>query len=172
MSLSHDDVQEILRLLDTTPYDELRLETARFRLCLRRTASGGWVEEAEVRSEPNLVPAPGSEGAAGGRRSVPGGGTGGAGDRGDEADVAAYGLSEVRAPLVGVFYRAPKPGAAPFVEVGSPVEPETVVGIVETMKLMNPVYAGVRGTVVEICLADAEPAGQDAVLMRVRPEAS
>jgi acetyl-CoA carboxylase biotin carboxyl carrier protein len=59
-------------------------------------------------------------------------------------------LHEVRAPLVGTFYRAPQPGAEPFVQVGSRVEETTVVGIVETMKLMNPVLAGVAGTVVEI----------------------
>ena len=60
----------------------------------------------------------------------------------------------VRAPLPGTFYRAPRPGAAPFVEVGSRVSADTVVGIVETMKLMNSVHAGVAGTVAEICVAE------------------
>ena len=62
------------------------------------------------------------------------------------------------------------PGAPPFVEVGSRVEPDTVVAIVETMKLMNSVPAGVGGTVAEILLANAEFAERDAVLMRIRED--
>ena len=76
----------------------------------------------------------------------------------------------MRAPLPGTFYRAPMPGAPPFVEVGSRVEPDTVVAIVETMKLMNSVPAGAGGTVAEILLANAEFAERDAVLMRIRED--
>ena len=77
-------------------------------------------------------------------------------------------LVAVRAPLPGTFYRAPRPGAAPFVEVGSQVDPDTVVGIVETMKLMNSVSAGVDGTVAEICLRNAEFAAHGTTLLRIR----
>jgi acetyl-CoA carboxylase biotin carboxyl carrier protein len=76
----------------------------------------------------------------------------------------------VRAPLPGTFYRAPRPGAAPFVEVGSRVSADTVIGIVETMKLMNSVAAGVAGTVAEFCLANAEFAAHGATLMRIRAD--
>jgi acetyl-CoA carboxylase biotin carboxyl carrier protein len=79
-------------------------------------------------------------------------------------------LRPVRAPLPGTFFRAPTPGAPPFVEVGSRVEPDTVVGIVETMKLMNSVAAGAGGTVAEILLGNAEFAERDAVLMRIRED--
>ena len=79
------------------------------------------------------------------------------------------GLLAVRAPLPGTFYRAPKPGAPPFVDVGVRVEPTTVVGIIETMKLMTSVAAGVAGTVVEICVGNGEFAAQDAVLVLVDP---
>jgi acetyl-CoA carboxylase biotin carboxyl carrier protein len=80
------------------------------------------------------------------------------------------GLRAVRAPLPGTFYRAPMPGAPPFVDVGSRVEPDTVVGIVETMKLMNSVSAGARGTVEQIPLANAQFAERDAVLMWIRED--
>jgi acetyl-CoA carboxylase biotin carboxyl carrier protein len=80
------------------------------------------------------------------------------------------GLVAVRAPLPGTFYRAPRPGAAPFVDVGSRVSADTVVGIVETMKLMNSVPAGADGTVAEICVGNAEPAAQGATLMRIRAD--
>ncbi|MGS0014447.1 acetyl-CoA carboxylase biotin carboxyl carrier protein, partial [Escherichia coli] len=55
----------------------------------------------------------------------------------------------VPAPLLGTFYRAPKPGAPPFVEIGAKVEADTIIGIIEVMKLMNTVRAGVRGVVTE-----------------------
>jgi acetyl/propionyl-CoA carboxylase alpha subunit len=76
------------------------------------------------------------------------------------------GTLEIHTPIIGTFYRAPKPGAAPFVEVGSQVGRDTVVGIVETMKLMNSVHAGATGTVVEICAANGELVEQGHVLMR------
>jgi len=82
----------------------------------------------------------------------------------------ASGLVAVVAPLPGTFYRAPRPGAPPFVAVGSLVGPDTVVCIIETMKLMNSVTAGVSGTVTEILLANAQFAEQDTVLMRIRAD--
>jgi acetyl-CoA carboxylase biotin carboxyl carrier protein len=95
-------------------------------------------------------------------------GNGGA-DAGAGADADAS-LVAVRAPLPGTFYRAPRPGAVPFVEVGSRVDPDTVVGIVETMKLMNSVTAGVTGAVAEICLGNAEFAAHGATLLRIRAD--
>ena len=77
-------------------------------------------------------------------------------------------LVAVRAPLPGTFYRAPRPGAAPFAEVGSQVGADTVIGIVETMKLMNSVPAGVAGVVAEFCVTNAELVAQGAALLRIR----
>ena len=79
-------------------------------------------------------------------------------------------LVAVRAPLPGTFYRAPRPGAAPFVEVGSRVGADTVVGIVETMKLFNSVTAGAAGTVAEICLDNAGFADRGTTLLRIRAD--
>lgn len=62
----------------------------------------------------------------------------------------------VTAPNLGTFYRAPKPGAAPFVEIGQIVSPDTEVCLLEVMKLFTAVRAGVNGTVRRICVADAE----------------
>jgi acetyl-CoA carboxylase biotin carboxyl carrier protein len=150
-SLTDEDVQEILRLLDGSSFDELHLETARFKLSLRR-AGAGWTQERQTSAKdvaPVKVEAPAA------RKNA---------SRND-------GTFEVVPPIMGTFYRAPKPGAPPFVEVGAKVEPDTVVGIVETMKLMNSVYAGTRGAVVEICAADGQLVEQGHVLMRVRPAA-
>jgi biotin carboxyl carrier protein len=89
-------------------------------------------------------------------------------DRGEDARDEDAGLVAVRAPLPGTFYRAPRPGAAPFAEVGSRVGADTVIGIVETMKLMNSVPAGVAGVVAEFCVANAELVAQGAALLRIR----
>ncbi len=82
----------------------------------------------------------------------------------------ADGLVDVTAPMIGTFFRAPSPGEAPFVEVGSAVEPETFVCIIEVMKLMSAVAAGVRGAVAEVCRANGETVEFGDVLFRVRPE--
>jgi acetyl-CoA carboxylase biotin carboxyl carrier protein len=175
MDLTNEDVADVLALLDSLPYDELDLQTSRFRLILRRTPDG-WTQSVQTRSVPEVHEAAAAAAPLG---SNPGGA--------DKAEVTAevplgeaeadHGgpdaggeLVAVRAPLPGTFYRAPRPGAAPFVEVGSQVGPDTVVGIVETMKLMNSVTAGVAGTVAEICLGNAEFAVHGATLLRIRAD--
>lgn len=77
----------------------------------------------------------------------------------------------VRAPLVGTFYHAPEPGARPFVAVGDMVAADDQVGIVEAMKLMNPVTAEVAGRVAEILVADGQPVEYDQPLMVITPVA-
>jgi acetyl-CoA carboxylase biotin carboxyl carrier protein len=81
-------------------------------------------------------------------------------------------LLAVAAPVVGTFYRAPEPGARPFVEVGDEIEVGTQVGIVEAMKLMNPILAEEAGVVAEIVVGDAESVeyGQPLLLLRPRTE--
>ncbi|WP_067449670.1 acetyl-CoA carboxylase [Actinomadura macra] len=62
----------------------------------------------------------------------------------------------IPAPMIGVFYRSPSPGAPPFVAPGAAVEPDTTIGIIEVMKLMNPVTAGVAGTLTDFLVKDGE----------------
>jgi acetyl-CoA carboxylase biotin carboxyl carrier protein len=162
MDLTNEDVADILALLDSLPYDELDLRTSRFRLTLRRTPAGTWTQAREVTSEPDILDAPATVASAAPGARV---------HREPPAHAGAdEGLVEVITPLPGTFYRAPRPGAAPFVDVGSAVEPDTVVAIVETMKLMNSVHAGARGTVAQILAGNAEAVAQGAVLLRIKPE--
>jgi acetyl-CoA carboxylase biotin carboxyl carrier protein len=79
------------------------------------------------------------------------------------------GLVAVATPLPGTFYRAPQPGAAPFVEVGDEVGADTVVAIVETMKLMNSVHAGTAGSVARICAENGAFAPLGTTLMLIEP---
>jgi acetyl-CoA carboxylase biotin carboxyl carrier protein len=171
VDLTNEDVADILALLDSLPYDSLDVETPRFRLTLRRAPGGGWTQESRVLAEPTLVtPAP---------NDAPGPSPGAA--RLDQRDVAsaeagqhgqpgdADGLAVVAAPLPGTFYRAPRPGADPFVQVGDEVVPDTVVAIVETMKLMNSVHAGTTGRVARITVDNGEFAPLGTTLMLIEP---
>ena len=179
MDLTNDDVADILALLDSLPYDSLDLETPRFRLTLRRAAGGGWTEESQVLTESAVVtPAPnGSAPPAASPTASPdiseifgrAGEPGMAGASESGAAAGTDGLAVVAAPLPGTFYRAPRPGADPFVAAGDTVSPDTVVAIVETMKLMNSVHAGTAGRVARICLANGEFAALGATLMLIEP---
>lgn len=75
----------------------------------------------------------------------------------------------IKSPMVGMFYRAPEPGARSFVEVGQQVDAETTVCIIEVMKLMNSISAGQKGTVTHILVGDSEPVEYGQVLMVVDP---
>ena len=77
-------------------------------------------------------------------------------------------LREIISPMLGTFYRAPKPGSAPFVEIGSAVSEDSVIAIIEVMKLMNTVRAGVKGVIKEILPADETLVEFGEVLMRAR----
>jgi acetyl-CoA carboxylase biotin carboxyl carrier protein len=159
VELTPDDVRDVLRVLDSSGLDELHLELSDLTLTVRREGATGWTAEQQVTRSPVVEAADG--------RSVH---VAPSGDGTPEptADVPE-GLVAVRPPLLGTFYRAPQPGAPPFVDVGEAVDEETVVGIVETMKMMTPVHAGVRGTVVEFRTGNGEFAAADAILVLVDP---
>jgi len=75
----------------------------------------------------------------------------------------------VKSPMVGTFYRAPEPGAPPFVDIGDQVDPDTIVCIIEVMKLMNSIPAGAKGAVSQILVTDGEPVEYGQVLMVIEP---
>ncbi len=166
MDLTSADVQDILQLIDSMPVRELYLKTTRFTLSLRRAGDGEWTQELQLTSAAKVLPAAaGADQPASAPVHVTEPAAAAAG-----TDTPAEETAAVLAPLLGTFYRAPRPGAPSFVEVGSRVEPDTVVGIIETMKLMNSVCAGLRGTVTEILVTDAQFAPQGTALMRVAPD--
>jgi acetyl-CoA carboxylase biotin carboxyl carrier protein len=138
VGLTDEDVREILRIIDESELDELRIEMQGFRLHVRRGPAAP-DPEPEPEPEPERKPEP----------------------------AAADGATTIDAPMLGTFYRASAPGATPFVEVGSTVAPDTVVCLIEVMKMMNSVKAGVAGTVVEVCAGNAELVEYGAPLFRV-----
>ena len=155
MTLTAKDVAEIMRLLDESSFDSLSLEIDGVKLSFERSAR----RTAAKSHDPAAVPAvPATELP---RAVAPG------------RSKAAFepGLAEVTSPLLGIFYRAPRPGEAPFVDIGSRVDEDTVIGIVEVMKLMNSVRAGVKGKIVEILCENGALVEYGEVLLRVRSEA-
>ncbi len=182
MDLTNEDVADVLALLDSLPYDSLDLETSRFRLTLRRAPGGtGWTEESQVLTEPAVLAVlgrresgPAAHADSSTRRPMHAAGDGDRHPRGDArakrtAAAVADGLAAVMTPLPGTFYRAPRPGADPFVQVGDAVTPDTIVAIIETMKLMNPVHAGTAGRVARIALDNGDFAPLGTTLMLIEP---
>jgi acetyl-CoA carboxylase biotin carboxyl carrier protein len=76
---------------------------------------------------------------------------------------------EIKSPMIGTFYRAPSPESAPYVEVGTEVNPDTVVCIIEAMKVMNEIKAEVKGTITQIIVENAKPVEFGQPLFKVRP---
>ena len=147
--LTYEDVLRIVELVKTTRFSEFRLKVGEVEVHLRR-----------------------SNGAA------PGGLQGVAGDavpavqlqEREKEKQFPHGSVLVRAPMVGTFYRAPAPGAAPFVEIGQHVEPDATVCIIEVMKLMNSIAAETRGVVTEILVEDGKHVEYGQVLVVIRPD--
>lgn len=149
-NLTYDDLMQIVELIKTTSqFSEFRLKVGDIEVSLKR-ANGA--------SRPVAPEAPAPQ------RSM------------EEARVEkkAVSVSEnlhaVRSPMVGTFYRSPAPGEPPFVEVGEAVEPDSVLCILEVMKLMNSIEAGVRGVVREILVANASAVEYGEVLMLIEPQ--
>jgi acetyl-CoA carboxylase biotin carboxyl carrier protein len=150
VSLGAKDVAEILKLLDESVFEELTLETNGLKIHLRRGDAGPRVHKAngaEVSPMKTAAPLPAER---------------------PEIAPPPEGMCDVPSPLLGVFYRAPKPGEPPFVEIGQRIEEDTIIGIIEVMKLMNSVRAGVRGELVEIFAKNGALVEFDEPLVRVR----
>jgi acetyl-CoA carboxylase biotin carboxyl carrier protein len=83
--------------------------------------------------------------------------------------VSATGEVEVKSPMIGTFYRAPSPEAASYVEIGTEINPESVVCIIEAMKVMNEIKAEVKGVITQVLVENAKPVEFGQPLFKVRP---
>ena len=81
-----------------------------------------------------------------------------------------YNLVAIKSPIVGTFYAKPSPDSEPFVEIGSNVGPQTVVCIIEAMKVMNEIKAETSGTIVESFVSDGQAVEYGQVLFKVKPD--
>ena len=154
MSLSYDEIADILKIIDGSSCDELVLETPDTKLIVRRRSTASGSASADMRSSeaaPATTPAVSAP-----PRAAPAAPTG-------------EGLHVVRAPMVGTFYRAPSPGAPPFVEVGQAVRKGDPLGLIEVMKLFTTIYAEIDGRVTEIGAENAAPVEYGQMLFTIEP---
>ena len=136
-------IEEFIKLMDEHGLVELEVESEGFRVKLKKMKNG--VEVVQV-AAPAVTQAPAASLAAwSAPEAAPGSAT--------EAEEA----ETIRSPMVGTFYRGPSPEEKPFVEVGDPVDEDTVVCIVEAMKVMNEVRAEVVGTISKVLMEDGTP---------------
>ena len=82
---------------------------------------------------------------------------------------AASNEVEIKSPMIGTIYRAPSPEAGHYVDIGSEVGPETVVCIIEAMKVMNEIKAEARGIITQVCVENAKPVEFGQPLFKIRP---
>jgi acetyl-CoA carboxylase biotin carboxyl carrier protein len=163
MSLTAADVAEILRLVEGSSFAEFSLELDGLKLNFKRGADGlGSSGLSAGAASPSAAPSPSASAAASPSASI-------AAPVDPPAAVAATepNVHNVRAPMLGTFFRAPKPGEPPYVAVGDLVEKDTIVGIIEVMKLMNTVRAEVGGAVAEILVADGALVEYGEILLRI-----
>lgn len=180
MADSRLSFQELLQIVEvirsSSQFSEIRLRSGDLEIELRRggasTGDGEAVESAAVRR---------SNGGAQRRHGHGGGGEAFAGQTdmsatvpsGSEppaAPILAPGEIVIAAPMIGTFYRAPEPGAEPFVEVGQRVDADTIICIIEVMKLMNSIAAGRRGVVRAILVGDGQVVEHGQPLIVVAPD--
>jgi len=153
------DIKAIIDLMKKNSISEFELERQEFKIKLKRgnlSASGeempAHVYVPQIATLPALAaPAPAAAAAAA------------------PVVAAASNEVEVKSPMIGTFYRSPSPEASAYVEVGTEVTPDTVVCIIEAMKVMNEIKAEVRGVVTQIIAENAKPVEFGQPLFKVRP---
>jgi acetyl-CoA carboxylase biotin carboxyl carrier protein len=158
-----DELRELIALLRDNGLAELELERADFRVKLRRdwtTAAADTSVEAgnplalvpsAVQQSPQANVAPPHPGAVA-----------------ETAALADQDLHIIPSPIVGTFYRSPSPSAEPFVKIGSVVESDSIVCIIEAMKLMNEIQADTSGEVVKIYVENGQPVEYGQPLFGIR----
>jgi len=147
-----DEVRRLVELMVANDLGEVDVADGHRRIALKRASAYAGAPAAGPPTPP----------AAQGH--VPGVGAAPA-----EAEPPAEALLEIRSPMVGTFYAAGSPDSEPYVAVGARVDAETVVCIIEAMKVMNEIKADCSGIVAEVCVSNAHPVEYGQVLFRVRP---
>ena len=165
MTLTYAEIAEIIKLIDASSCEEITLDLGEIKLSMRRKGDGGppATTAAEESHEAGMEPGPPTDPPAGDE------GPTATGSPRTEASATADGMSEIRAPMVGTFYRAPSPTSPPFVEVGSEVDEDDPLCLIEVMKLYTTISAKGPGRVAEICAENGAMVGADEILFRIEP---
>jgi acetyl-CoA carboxylase biotin carboxyl carrier protein len=154
------DIKAIIDLMKRNDLAEFQMEKEGFKIRIKRGAEGfspSVVRAVETIPAPAMLPAVASPPAAGGVFSPA-----------QTPSAAPANVKEIVSPMVGTFYRAPSPDAANFVEVGQQVDEETVVCIIEAMKVMNEIKAEVKGVIAEVVSENGKPVEFGQALFKVK----
>jgi len=133
------EIKEMINLMNENNLMELEVEKDGMRIRLKKTASGQEVYNGPIMVERERLPQ---------NRAL---------ESSENMEKAGMKTLEIKAPMVGTFYRAPSPEAPPYVEVGQLVEPGQVICIIEAMKLMNEIKSEIKGKVLEVLVDSMEP---------------
>lgn len=162
MRVSFKDIESLIRLFERSNWNELRVETTDLQLVISDDAAARPLTGAPT-AKISMTPAPKTSTTAAMPTALSQDET--------HADTAMEtdGMLVIRAPNLGTFYRAPKPGAPPYIEIGQEVSPDMDVCLIEVMKLFTSVKAGVSGRIVRICVGDGVMIEHDEPLFYVEP---
>ncbi len=149
------DIKAIIDLMKKNSVTEFELEKEDFKIRLKRGPNGSGAATA-YDDPPALTVGPAPAGLP---AAVPP----------PQAAAPVSNELEIKSPMIGTFYRAPSPEAAPYIEVGSEVNPETVVCIIEAMKVMNEIKAEAKGVITQVMVENAKPVEFGQPLFKVRP---
>ena len=154
------DIKAIIDLMRKNSISEFELEKQEFKIRLKRGNNPGAVGTVPDEGAPvvTYVQAPMGIPAAG----APAVQT-------TAASAAASAELEIKSPMIGTFYRSPSPEAAPYIEIGSEVNPETVVCIIEAMKVMNEIKAEAKGIITQVLIENAKLVEFGQPLFKLRP---
>ena len=150
------DIKAIIDLMKKNSISEFELERQEFKIRLKRGMSGPVVIAEEASGTailPSLAPVP--------ALSAP--------TTASAGSLSAAITADIKSPMIGTFYSAPSPDAGNYVEVGTEVGPDTVVCIIEAMKVMNEIKAETRGVITEMLVASAKPVEFGQPLFKIRP---
>jgi acetyl-CoA carboxylase biotin carboxyl carrier protein len=150
------DIKAIIDLMKKNSISEFEMEKQEFKIRLKRQTGGAPLPQFDEVQSPVYV------GSAAGAVALPASGA-------PAALSAPAGEMEIKSPMIGTFYRAPSPEAANYVEVGTEVSADTVVCIIEAMKVMNEIKAEVRGIVTQLMVENAKPVEFGQPMFRIRP---
>jgi acetyl-CoA carboxylase biotin carboxyl carrier protein len=164
VDLDLEELAAVIELLDKADFTDFRYEKGDLRIAVRRGGPPLDEPPTALPAASNAEPVTRHTAGAGPRSQPP------VVPAAPAAPVAEQeGTVLIRSGMLGAFYRSPKPGDPPFVEVGDKVDADSVVGIVEVMKLMNSVAAGVAGEIVAVHAENGQLVEFDQPLFSVRP---
>jgi acetyl-CoA carboxylase biotin carboxyl carrier protein len=153
------EIKAVIDLMTRNGLSEFELEKGDFKLRVKRGPGGEWVTSTGAAASVSAAAAPAAPAT-----SAPA-----AAPVATAASAPVAAGSQIVSPMVGTFYRSPSPDSAPYVEPGQEVNEETVVCIIEAMKVMNEIKAETRGIIVEVLAQNGKPVEFGKPLFSVRP---